>query len=37
MPLVFGTPVGLAPLAQWLILPTVAVWFAARLIWTLPE
>ncbi len=37
MPLVPGTPVGLAPLAQWLVLPTAAVWFAARLSRTLPE
>ena len=37
MPLVLGTPVGLAPLAQWLVLPTAAVWFAARLTTALPE
>lgn len=37
MPLVPGTQVGLAPLAQWLVLPTAAVWFAARLSRALPE
>lgn len=37
MPLVLGTPLGLAPLAQWLVLPTAGVWFAARLNSALPE
>jgi len=31
MPLVPGTAIGVAPLAQWLILPTAALWLAARI------